>query len=86
VNDDDDFDAPAWHLANKARWDPEVTERHQRTVTLLGRKVEVKLDAEVLVRGIFLGFGEGGDAEILEDDGFVHYCWPMLAVVEITAG
>jgi hypothetical protein len=79
-----EFDAPAWHLKNKARWGPEFTARHARTVALLGRKVRVTLDAETVVHGIFLGFGSGGDAEILEDDGFVHYVWPMLEIEEAT--
>ncbi len=78
----EDFDAPAWHLKNKAKWGPEFTARHERTIALLGKKVQVKLDAEVVVRGIFLGFGEGGDVELLCDDTFVHYCWPMLEVEE----
>jgi hypothetical protein len=34
-----------------------------------------------IVTGVLLGFGEGGDFEILdEDDGTVHYCWPMLDI------
>lgn len=35
---------------------------------------------DVVTEGILLGFGEGGDFEILEDDGFVHFCWPMLKI------
>lgn len=50
---------------------------------LLGRRVRVTLDTSVIVTGQLLGFGEGGDFEILEDDGFVHYCWPMLDVAEV---
>jgi len=76
----DDFDAPAWHLENKAKWGPEFTARHERTIRLLGKQVRVKLDAETVVTGIFLGFGSGGDVEILVGDGFVHYCWPMLEI------
>lgn len=79
-----EFDAPAWHLKNKARWGPEFTARHERTVALLGKKVRVTLGPETIVHGIFLGFGEGGDVEILESDGFVHYCWPMLEIEEMT--
>ncbi|AQT25777.1 RNA binding protein [Mycobacterium phage EniyanLRS] len=55
--------------------------------TLLGKRVVVILeqgDCEMVVSvGQLLGFGDGGDVEILEDDGFVHYCWPMLDVREI---
>ena len=52
---------------------------------LLGRRVRVTLDepSSVITEGKLLGFGEGGDFEILEDDGFVHYCWPMLSIEEI---
>ena len=37
----------------------------------------------VITEGQLLGFGQGGDFEILKDDGFVHYCWPMLKIEEI---
>lgn len=84
MSDEDDFDAPAWHLKNKERWGPEFTARHERTIRLLGKKVRVKLGPETVVHGIFLGFGSGGDVEILESDGFVHFCWPMLDVEEIS--
>lgn len=53
-----------------------------RSRELLGKRVTVKLDANVIVTGLLLGFGNGGDFEILEDDGFVHYCWPMLSIAE----
>lgn len=53
----------------------------------LGKQVEVLLaidgdGSKVVARGQLLGFGEGGDFEILEDDGFVHYCWPALEMRE----
>lgn len=55
--------------------------------SLLGQQVRVVLGYEtpggevpVITEGQLLGFGQGGDVEILEDDGFVHYCWPMLKV------
>jgi len=60
---------------------------------LLGKRVTVILDEggypdpkspAVIVTGKLIGFGQGGDFEILEDDGFVHYCWPMLGVEEVT--
>jgi hypothetical protein len=47
---------------------------------LLGRRVRIKLDNAVIVTGIFLGYGQDGTVEILEDDGFVHYCWPLLEI------
>jgi len=57
--------------------------------TLLGQQVRVTLGYEpdnweqgipVITEGKLLGFGQGGDFEILEDDGFVHYCWPALKI------
>lgn len=53
---------------------------------LLGKRVRVTLkdDGPVIVTGKLLGFGEGGDFEILDDgDLTVHYCWPMLGIEEI---
>lgn len=53
---------------------------------LLGQRVKAFLTyeneqgtAEIAV-GTLIGFGQGGDFEILEDDGFVHYCWPLLDI------
>ena len=57
--------------------------------SLLGQQVRVVLDYDPpgdtggvarVTEGQLLGFGQGGDFEILEDDGFVHYCWPMLRI------
>jgi len=57
--------------------------------SLLGQQVRVTLGYEPLgdergiptvAEGKLLGFGQGGDFEILEDDGFVHYCWPALKI------
>ena len=39
----------------------------------------------VISEGKFLGFGQGGEFEVIEDDGFVHYCWPMLDIEEVTS-
>jgi hypothetical protein len=66
------------------------TDRHSRHPQhrLLGKQVTVLLCREspgspaVVSRGQLLGFGEGGNIEVLEDDGFIHYCWPMLEVRE----
>lgn len=49
---------------------------------LLGKEVRVKLDANTIAKGKLLGFGDGGDFEILDEMGFVHYCWPMLDIEE----
>jgi hypothetical protein len=65
--------------------------KHDEVVALLGQQVEVLLAREgtpadmtvtknIISQGQLLGFGDGGDLEILEDDGFVHHCWPMLEV------
>jgi hypothetical protein len=52
----------------------------------LGEEVEVYYGDEsgrkLIVSGRLLGFGQGGDFEILCDDG-IHYCWPMLEIVPI---
>jgi|HubBroStandDraft_2_1064218.scaffolds.fasta_scaffold1400396_1 hypothetical protein len=50
---------------------------------LLGKRVRVKLDDNVVQEGQFLGFGDGGDFELLQDDGFVYHAWPMLSVEEV---
>lgn len=52
---------------------------------MLGKQVTVILlhdDPQAVSRGQLLGFGEGGNIEILEDDGFIHYCWPALEIRE----
>ena len=52
--------------------------------SLLGQQVRVVLGynegIEVVCEGKLLGFGQGGDFEILEDDEMVHYCWPLLKI------
>ena len=52
---------------------------------LLGKRVAALIDYErgVVSIGKLMGFGEGGDFEVLEDDGFLHYCWPLLSIEEI---
>lgn len=51
---------------------------------LLGEYVDVFIGAEdgenVIVSGQLLAFGQGGDFEVLCDDGMVHYCWPLLGI------
>lgn len=56
-----------------------------RARSLLGKQVRVTLSLEkaavaTITEGKLIGFGDGGDFEVLEDDGFVHYCWPMLNI------
>jgi hypothetical protein len=52
----------------------------------LGKRVRIRLsgiddpDGVIIVRGKLLGFGEDGTFEVQEDDGFVHYCWPLLDI------
>lgn len=60
---------------------------HEHDVSLLGKRVRVTLDRPegrpaVITEGILLGFSDYGEFEVLED-GAVHYCWPMLDVVEV---
>lgn len=57
--------------------------RYERLRRLLGKEVTVKLGEDVIVQGQFVAFGDGGEFEILQDDGFVHHCWPMLAIEEV---
>lgn len=68
-----------------------MSEWTDTTRALLGKRVKVTLaraneqtgEEAVIARGIFLGFGQGGDLEIQEEDGFVHYCWPLLDIEEV---
>lgn len=52
--------------------------------SLLGQQVRLVIEDDHgmsnVVEGQLLGFGEGGDFEILEDDGLLHYGWPLLRV------
>lgn len=54
---------------------------------LLGQRVRVTLGEEdgapVIAVGLLLGVGQGGEVEVREDDGFVHYCWPMLDIAAV---
>lgn len=49
----------------------------------LGKHVRVALDGETVVTGRLLAFGQDGEFEIMESDGTIHYCWPMLDIEEI---
>jgi hypothetical protein len=61
----------------------------EETRALLGKRVRVTIkrplpeEAPVICEGKLIGFGTGGDFEILEDDGCVHYCWPLLDIEEL---
>lgn len=65
---------------------------HPVIKAMLGKRVRVFLNMPqpgdrteaVIAEGQLIGFGQGGDFEIIEDDGFVHYCWPMLDIEEVT--
>lgn len=61
-----------------------VLAEHLRKTRLLGKRVRVKLAEDKITEGIFLAFGDEGTFEIEEDDGFVHYCWPLLDIEEAT--
>lgn len=57
--------------------------------SLLGQPVRVTMSRPsggqaTIAAGKLLGFGQGGDFEILEEDGSVHYCWPMLDIEAVT--
>ena len=70
-------------------------ETFDKARSLLGKRVQVSLThveviegttevkPAVITVGTLLAFGDGGDFEILEDDGFVHFCWPLLDIEEI---
>lgn len=55
----------------------------QQAISLLGKRVRVTLDEAVVTEGVLLGFGDGGQFEIQEDDGLVYHAWPMLAIEEV---
>jgi hypothetical protein len=57
----------------------------RQNMKLLGKRVRVKLDESVIVTGVLLGFGDDGTFEIGQD-GFVHYCWPLLDIEEVADG
>jgi hypothetical protein len=52
---------------------------------MLGKQVEVRLTSEghepvVVVRGLFLAYGDFGEFVIQAEDGEVHFCWPLLDI------
>lgn len=52
----------------------------------LGKQVEITLDnnpeSPVIVKGKLLSFCDDGEFEVQDEDGMVHYCWPMLTIRE----
>ena len=50
---------------------------------LAGKRVRVKLDDHVVIEGKLLGWDEGGEVQLLGDDGFVWHGWPMLEMTEV---
>jgi hypothetical protein len=63
-----------------------LTQWHAHVTSLLGKRVKVKLAAHVVQEGVLLGYGDGGDVELRQDDGMVHHCWPLLEVEEVPPG
>jgi hypothetical protein len=59
----------------------------QLVASLLGKRVKVTLSTgtgwSLIEKGTLLGYGDGGDVQLLCDDGLVHHCWPRLHVEEI---
>lgn len=52
-------------------------------ISLLGKTVKVTLtydNPKHIAVGKLLAFGDDGEAQIEDEMGFVHYCWPMLEV------
>lgn len=47
---------------------------------------EFDCNRPVIARGKLLGFGADGTFELLQDDGMVHWCWPMLEIEEFPEG
>lgn len=44
---------------------------------------EYDYDRPVVATGVLLAFGQDGEFELLQTDGMVHYCWPMLDIEEL---
>jgi hypothetical protein len=61
-----------------------MTTDHADVVKMLGKRVRVRLYEQAATEGVLLGFGSDGEFEVVDAMGAVHYCWPMLDVVELT--
>jgi hypothetical protein len=55
---------------------------------LLGKQVRVVLedgpDPAGIIEGKLVSFADSGEVNVVDEMGFVHYCWPMLYVEELT--
>lgn len=63
-----------------------MTTWHEAMTPLLGKRVRVTLsrsDPQVVQEGILIGFGEGGDVELLASDGMLYHAWPSLRIEEL---
>lgn len=53
----------------------------------IGKRVRILLDEDSpVITGKLLGWGTGGTLEIEEDDGDLHYAWPLLKIEEVADG
>jgi biotin-(acetyl-CoA carboxylase) ligase len=48
--------------------------------SLLGKRVRVKLDSDVVTEGVLLSFGTDGEIVTQDDMGNIYYSWPALEV------
>jgi hypothetical protein len=62
--------------------DPRPPPKAAPPLRLLGKRVRVKLDEQVVTEGKLLGFDEGGEIQLLGDDGIVWHGWPALKITE----
>lgn len=63
--------------------DPERSPDLYAAFELLGQEVEITLahdDPAAVAKGTLLGFCDAGQAVVRGEDGFISFCWPMLAV------
>ena len=59
-----------------------------RNIALLGSQVRVTLDRPqgepaIVAEGKLLCFGDDGSLVLLQDDGFIHYTWPLLDIEQV---
>jgi hypothetical protein len=90
----DPYDSGYWlaldNMEKELAGQLEFAKEQQRQHDLFGKRVRVTMEyakndaGPIVTEGTFLGYGEGGDIEILEDDQFIHYCWPALNIEEVT--
>lgn len=65
-------------------WEP--NEDMRMHISLLGKKVKVTLEVDEslvnIAKGTLLRISNSGEVVILDDMGFLHFCWPALDVVQ----